>query len=49
MFAGGADEHAIAEALFVTPRSVQATLQSVRDRLAVTSRGELGAALAAAR
>ncbi|MFI1566912.1 BTAD domain-containing putative transcriptional regulator [Streptomyces sp. NPDC020490] len=49
MFADGADERDIAQALFLTPQTVQVTLRSVRDRLAATSRDDLRAALASAR
>ncbi|WP_307679894.1 BTAD domain-containing putative transcriptional regulator [Streptomyces sp. V4I2] len=49
MFADGADERDIAQALFLTPQSVQVTLRSVRGRLAATSRDDLRTALSAVR
>jgi DNA-binding CsgD family transcriptional regulator len=45
--ADGADERQIAQALFITPLSVQETLAGVRQRLGVSSAAQLRAALAA--
>jgi DNA-binding SARP family transcriptional activator/DNA-binding NarL/FixJ family response regulator len=45
MHVDGVADRDIAQAMFITPRSVRATVEAVRDRLGVTSREDLRAAL----